>query len=114
MESFNEVMIVAIIFFSCVSVVKIVSDNRLKRKWLERGPLDAKNVQPPVFQQASILSSLKWGFVLVGLGLALLIGQLMPSEADGEVILGGMFLLGGAGLVLFYYLANRMTRKSSK
>jgi hypothetical protein len=114
MESLNEVMIVAIIFFSCVGVIKIISDNRLRRKLIERGPVDPKTMQLPVFQQASILSSLKWGFVLVGLGFALLIGQLLPSEVDGEVIVGGMFLLGGVGLLLFYFIADRLTRKSGK
>ena len=112
MGQLDDVLIVAIIFFSIVGVVKVISDNRLRQKLIDKGQLDENVKYLYSSSTHQTLSSLKWGFVLIGLGLALLLGQLVPSDVKDEVIIGGMFILAGLGLLVFYHLSKQLVKKS--
>ncbi|MBN1781574.1 hypothetical protein JW948_10640 [bacterium] len=112
MGPMHDVIIVAIVFFSIVSVVKILSDNRIRHKMMEKGQMGNGGKQPGNGTVYQSLSALKWGFVLIGLGLALLIGQMVPSGVEEEVVIGSMFFLAGAGLLLFYWVAGKLANKA--
>jgi len=114
MGQFHDVLIVGIVFFSIVGIIKVLSDNRLRQKLIEKGQLDENVKYLYSSSRHQTLSSLKWGFVLIGLGLALLIGQLAPPDVKDEMIIGGMFILAGLGLLLFYHLSNQLVNKSDK
>ncbi len=49
-------------------------------------------------------SSIKWGFVLSGIGLALLIGYWIPDIAGDQVTAGLMAIFAGLGLILYHFL----------
>ena len=110
MHQLNDVFIVGIIFFTCLGIIKVLSDNRLRSKLIEKGEVD-ESIKA-LYAHQNVISSLKWGFVLVGLGLALLLSQLLPGYVRDEVIAGSMFLLAGAGLLFFYFISNRIVKKN--
>ncbi|MBN2105241.1 hypothetical protein JW835_14485 [bacterium] len=114
MDNYSDVFIVAIVFFSFVGVVKVISDNRIRQKLIDKGELGEKVKYLYSNSTSRTLSSLKWGFVLIGLGLALLIGQLLPVDVQEEVVVGAMFILAGSGLLLFYYIASKLGKKSNQ
>ncbi len=93
-----------------VMIVKAVVDNKTRRHLIEKGIVDDKLKslleENPEFH---ILSVLKWAFVLIGIGLAVLVG-LMAAHAR-EYMLGLMFLFTGIGLVLYYLIARSAVRK---
>lgn len=100
-------------FVACIFIVKIVLDYRLKRKLLERGEID-KNITSLFLHQAEQYapSSLKWGLVLIGIGLAVVIGQLLPYDYDrGEIIFSLMLIFAGIGLLIYYFIANRKMKE---
>ncbi len=103
-----EIIIAPVIFFSLVAIVKIISDNRLRRILIERGKLD-ENIKFIFQNRAELnpLSSVKWGLVLIGIGLALLLGQLFPYTFADEAILGLMFLFAGIGFLVYYALMKK-------
>jgi hypothetical protein len=103
------------IFIVFAAIVKIVSDNKVRRLAIEKGMVneDIKYLYHDRFE-GQIPSSLKWGFVLIGIGLALFIGQLFPYDITDEVTLGGMFFLAGLGLVIYYFIASRMVKKTKQ
>jgi len=108
----HEILIPVVIFGSITLIIKIILDHRVRQKLIDRNMLN-ENVKylkagAPV---ESSLSSLKWGMVLVSIGLAFLIGQLAPKELEEEVILGCMFILAGISLLAFYGLADRLQKK---
>lgn len=99
-------------FFAVAAIVKFVSDNRTRRLLIEKGIMDEKvkylykdSVQP--------LSSIKWGLVLVGIGLALLIGQVFRYDITKEATIGLMFLFAGIGFVIYYFLAKNKLRDNN-
>jgi len=103
-----EIIIVPIFFLAFVWMVKIISDNRIKRMLIEKGKLDesAKFLSQ---QQAAAnpLSSVKWGLVLIGIGAALLLSQFFPYTFSDEAIFGLISLFAGLGFLIYYFLSKK-------
>lgn len=109
----SEIIIVPAIFFSFVAMIKIIGDNRTRQMLIQKGLVD-ENIKYLYKTGAAdnVPSAIKWGLVLIGIGLAFIIGQLVPYELRGEITVGGIFILAGLGLVIYYFLARRMNKKS--
>ena len=101
------------LFIVFAVIVKIISDNRIRRLAIEKGIVneDMKFLYYDRFE-GKVPSSLKWGFVLIGIGLAVFVGQLVPYDMTEEITIGGMFFLAGVGLVVYYFVANRIYQKT--
>jgi len=114
MQDMMPVFIVAICFFSFIAFVKIVSDNKIRHKLIEKGMVDekAKFLYANRFEHQGP-GSMKWGFVLIGVGLAFIMGQFFP-DISGEITIGCMFLFAGLGLILYYIFAKRMVHPTEK
>jgi hypothetical protein len=50
------------------------------------------------------LSNVKWGMVLIGIGLALLLGQLFPYDITEAMTIGFMFLFAGLAFLIYYFI----------
>lgn len=103
-----------IIFFGVVAfIVKIILEHQTRKRLIEKGMLD-ENVKYLYADkpETQTLSSLKWGMILIGVGLAFFIGQLVPPDLEEEITIGGMFLFGGLGLILYYAIASKIVKKS--
>ncbi|UCF78036.1 MAG: hypothetical protein JSW03_07935 [Candidatus Eiseniibacteriota bacterium] len=92
-------------------IVKTLSDNKIKRRLIEKGVVDDKlasllDERP----ELRVLSVLKWAFVLIGIGLAVIAGRLAPDYYSREYMMGFMFLFAGIGLVLYYAIARRVLK----
>ena len=112
----EEALIVGIVFFSLVAIAKIIADSVNRRRFLERAAMDNSEM-PKGFQihpELINLSSLKWGMVLVGIGLAWLISNWLPYQYRDESIIGLMFLLAGIGMLIYYPIAQRKIKMIEK
>ncbi len=102
-------------FFACVYVIKTISDNRVRNKLIEQGKIDedAKYLFSNI-DQKGWLSALKWGLVLVGIGLAFLFGQLFGPELRmrNEITVGCIFLFPGIALLIYYFVARNIIEKN--
>jgi hypothetical protein len=104
-----------IALFVAISVItKMALEHRTRQKLIEKGVLD-ENVKYLYREngQARLLSNLKWALVLIGIGLAVIIGQLVPRSMMEEITVAGMFLLAGIGLLVYYSIASRLAGKSN-
>lgn len=101
------------IFVGIVFIVKIISDNKIRKLAIEKGMVneDMKYLYSDRFE-GKVPSSLKWGFVLLGIGLALFVGKLVPYDMTEQITIGGMFFFAGAGLIIYYFVANRIYKKA--
>ncbi|KPJ59367.1 MAG: hypothetical protein AMJ46_11570 [Latescibacteria bacterium DG_63] len=100
------------LFILIAAIVKTISDNKTKRRLIEKGVVDDKLTT--LFDERPelrIVAVLKWAFVLIGIGAAVLLGQLAPQHQSREYMMALMFLFAGIGLVLYYVIA-RHTFKS--
>jgi hypothetical protein len=83
----------------------------------EKMAMIAKGITPP--QKASFnvnpSHSLRWGFVLVGFGVGLLMGSLLESvtQIDGDTAHFSMiFIFGGLGLLASYFYQMNLDKKN--
>jgi len=111
MEQITDVFIVAVVFYAIVAVIKIVSDNRVRNKLIEKGLLDENTKYLYMQPGVNVPSALKWGLVFIFLGSAVLVSKLFDYQ---EFTIGFMFLFAGAGLILFYVIARRLEQKAKK
>lgn len=85
--------------------------HRERMTMLEKGlkPEDIKVLYEKGAMRFHPLSALKWGFLLSGTGLAVLIAMMLQSRLGLEdgVYPGLIALMAGLGLVLFYLVARR-------
>lgn len=102
-----EIIIVPIVFLAFYGIIKTFFDYRLKRSLVEKGlvqesgPLLNAN---PVVQS---LNSLRWGFVLIGAGAAILLAQFFPRQISEEIMVGLIFLFAGIGFLVYYSKAKK-------
>jgi len=105
-------LIVAIVFGSIVAVVKIISDSRIKSRLIEKDVADERVRR--LFQtsvELHSLSSLKWGMVLVGIGLAAFISEAFPRYRSDEVLFGLIFVFAGVAFLIYFALADKRMKQ---
>jgi hypothetical protein len=106
-EGLVGVLIVFVIFSSAAFVIKVISDNRIRRRLIEAGQVDEK-IKYLYFRSGrrviEPLSSVKWGMVLVAIGLALLLGQMFPYDITEMMTIGFMFLFAGLAFLIYYFI----------
>jgi len=107
----QEFLIVLTIFGSVAFVIKILSDNRVRTRIIENTNINDQE-KMALLQTGQpggqTLQSIKWGLVLIAIGLALLIGNIFPYQVSEEMTFGFGFLFAGLAFLAYYILAKRM------
>ena len=103
------------LFIVITIIVKIVSDNRTRRIAIEKGMVN-ENLKYLYFDrfESHIPTSLKWGIVLVAVGLAGFIGQIFSYHISEGVTFSAMLIFGGLGLIVYYFIASKMVKKAEQ
>jgi len=102
----EEIVIVPAMFFACVWIVKIVTDSRTRNRLIDKGLVGegVKNLYPGVVSPA--LSNLKWGLVLLGIGVASMIAFWSPAISE-EGTLGLICVFAGVAFLIYFAIANQ-------
>lgn len=113
-EAMVPIIIVPVVFFSFIWLVKIISDNAVRRKIIDKGLVD-ENIKYLYLSDTGtgVPSSLKWGLVLVAVGAAFLVGQLMPFEFKDEFTVSAMLIFGGLALIAYYFIGKKLYSQDS-
>jgi hypothetical protein len=100
-------------FFAFVlCMTKVLSDNWTKRKLVEARVSD--DVVRTLFRKESdpeMFAALKWGIVLVSLGLGLIVTQHLHTSFQEPLAWGVVLVFGGAGLLAYYAVARALVRR---
>ncbi|UCD65088.1 MAG: hypothetical protein JSW34_06560 [Candidatus Zixiibacteriota bacterium] len=109
----EDALIVVTVFGGIALVFKVIADAIIRSKLINKDLVDEKvkylfsqyaNVQP--------VTNVKWGLVLVGLGLALLVKQFAPFYVTDESTIGLMFLFAGVAFLIYYFVAKDRIRQN--
>lgn len=111
----QEVLIPAVVFGAIIIALKLILDSRLRNKLIDKGMVD-ENVKFLNYSTAQTqrLSSLKWGMVLISLGLALSIKFIWPDVINEEGTLGLMFLFAGIGFLVYFWISQQFIDNNKK
>ncbi len=116
MEEMVPVLVLTVIGYFVLELVKVVSENRIRAKLIEKGMVDEKIkllFQPRLLNDSA--SSLKWGLVLIAVGLAFLfafaIQSWVPAGIRGEITAGAVFSMAGLAMIIYYAIARSQEKK---
>lgn len=95
-------------FGALVAITKTISDNKTKRKLIDAGASEAfvRTLFSVRQSTPNGLAALKWGLVVAGVGLALILVQFLPYDFEEPISYGLMFLFAGIGLFIYYAIAS--------
>ncbi len=115
-EQVIPVFILCVIGYFVLELVKVVSESRLRNKLVDKGMVDEKvKLLLESRPLAQFDSSLKWGIVLIAMGLAFLfaygIYRWVPSDIRGEITAGAVFFMAGLGMIIYYFIARGREKK---
>ncbi len=115
------ILVPIVLFIVMGWVVKSLSDNHIRKLLIEKN-IDSESVKLLYGDKLEkyVPSAMKWGMVLVAVGLAIIIGKLMVlipglaiSRHDDETfIFALMFIMGGLALIIYYAMATRAMKKA--
>ncbi len=110
----SDFLIVFIIFGSIAYVIKVLSDNRLRRILVQQGEVN-ENVKYLFSDKfaLSVPASLKWGMVFIAVGAAILVTKIIDifTHADESLMFSLMFIFGGVALLVYYGIGSRMLKE---
>jgi preprotein translocase subunit SecY len=113
-----EVIPLLIIFPTIFFIVKAALNYSTRKQLIQKGLVN-EDIKHLFYANGNSIerylpSSLKWGLVLVFSGLALVVIKLLPYYIEGEVIFGVMLIAAGAGLLIYYTIANKKAKEAKK
>jgi len=80
----------------------------------ERLALIEKGLTASIFNsEANVSPSLKWGIFMVAIAIGFLLGEVLIQNTrmeEGVAYLSMIFLFGGIGLVIYYFIARKHKR----
>ena len=106
MHDLGEAIAPVAVFGGFVWIIKIICDYKTRNKLIDKGLVDEK--VKFLYRDGSAtraLSNLKWGIVLIGIGLAAMMGYWFPRTFSEEGVIGLMFLFAGLGFLTYYFVA---------
>ena len=106
-----EIIILPAMFFACVAIVKIVSDARTRNRLIEKGLVEEgiKHLYPR--QASPAMSNLKWGLVILGIGVASMISFWFPDVISEEGTLGLICIFAGVAFLIYYAIASQREKE---
>ena len=116
MEDMTPVLVLAVIGYFVLELVRAVAENRIRTKLIEKGLVDEKIkllFQPQLLSNSA--SSLKWGLVMIAVGLAFMfafaIHSWVPVGIRGEITAGAVFSMAGLAMIIHYAIARSQEKK---
>lgn len=103
----TPVFVVAIVFGSVVMIVKLATEHKIKTNLINKGLVDEK-VKYLYNNRNQPLSNVKWGMILIGIGIALFVSEF--THFNDETIFGLMFLFAGIAFLIYYALASKQEK----
>lgn len=108
-EAIVPVFVLGFFWWAVVSIVRLAMENSFRKRLIDKGSTveeiqamtrNSKPVEP--------YPNLKWGLVLVGLGAAALLGDLIGRET---ITVGLMLLFAGIGFLIYFAATKKFTEK---
>lgn len=104
-----EIFIPITVFGAAVLIVKIIADYKLRKTLVEKAEINEniKFLFTGYTTEERNRSNLKWGMVLIGIGLPFLLKELFPRTFYDESILGLVLIFAGIGFLLYYFMSPK-------
>ena len=107
LDRLADVAPVFVIFPVFAYMLKMILEYSTRKKMIEKGLMGEDAVK--IFQAntagTNLPSSLKWGLVLLFVGVVIVVLQALPSYVSSEIYFGVMLMAAGVAMLIYYGLA---------
>jgi preprotein translocase subunit YajC len=114
-------LVVTVTFFTLIGLIfyyYTTTRHKERMAMIDKGftPEQIRSIARRMFKGSSPLGSLKWGIIIVAIGLAIIVGNFLRAvyNIDESIVAGVIFLFAGLALVIFYFIAAKKTREPEK
>jgi hypothetical protein len=100
-------------FWAITAVARTIAEARTRRRLIDTkaSPEFAAAVMTEARGDTALYDSLKWGLVVGAIGVALIVVQFLPYQADEPIALGVVLVFGAGGLLAYYAAARRLAKQ---
>ncbi|MEM6842218.1 MAG: DUF6249 domain-containing protein [Bacteroidota bacterium] len=107
-------IVVGIIFFSVVSIIRTITDYQLRRKMIQMGHVDPNSIAILKKQRSSRMESLKWGLIILFIGIGFMIISLPSININSPLPFGIMAVCVATGFLTYFVISKRVLENESK
>ncbi|UCC44470.1 MAG: hypothetical protein JSU65_00640 [Candidatus Zixiibacteriota bacterium] len=107
-------LIVGIVFISIVTVIKIITDTVVRNKLIEKGMLEEAGKTAFGMPELSVLSNVKWGIVLIAIGLGLFLTRFLPYRMGDEGAWGLVLVFAGIAFLIYYGMVHNKLKSVNR
>lgn len=108
-DSTAPVIATMALFGATIWIIKLVLDARTRNRLIEKGMVTA-DYKLPALSGGDPLSWLRWGIVLTGAGVGVVLRTLVPEAASPELGLGVVVTTIGLSVLVAYWAGERARR----
>ncbi|KAA3611363.1 MAG: hypothetical protein DWQ05_20545 [Calditrichaeota bacterium] len=111
-----EILIPITLFIVVGFLLKTAIEHKTMRTLINRGDNigNLNELLKNISRKSNASSSMKWGLIFVGVGVAFIVAMFFPRGMQDEMTVSFMFILAGFGLIAYYYFwGNRENDKDS-
>jgi len=111
----QEEILIPITMFAAIAIVlyQFIKSRHSERMTIIEKGLNEEQLSYLLKSKKGMASNTNWslklGAVLVGVGLAVIIGAIVPYDLQEEITTGLIFMLPGVGLLLVYKYSDNKT-----
>ncbi len=103
----TEIFVVAIVFTAIVMVVKLFTEYLTRKRLIDTGLVDEKvKFLFRGYGKGHNLNNVKWGMILVAIGIPFLWHEMAPYRVSGESVIGMALILAGLAFVIYYFISK--------
>lgn len=105
-------VVIGIPFLGLVYIIRIYTNYILKKNMIEKGFVN-EEAQALFREQktSSSLGSLKWGILMITVGIALVVSDFLPFSYDSTAKYGIIAAFVGIGFLVYYQIAKKISEK---
>ena len=108
----TEIFVVAIVFSAFVMVVKLFTEYLTRKRLIDAGLVDEKvKFLFRGYGKRHNLNNVKWGMILVAIGIPFLWHEMAPYRVSGESVIGMALILAGLAFVIYYFISKNQLDK---
>lgn len=109
----TEIFVVAIVFSAFVMIIKLFTEYLTRKRLIDAGLVDEKvKFLFSGYGRSNSLNNVKWGMILMAIGISFLWHQLAPYRVSGEMVLGMACFLAGTALLIFHFISKSQLKNT--
>ncbi len=115
MGSLTDAVEMLVVFGFFFLIIKQLTEFWTRKRLIDKGMVDEKvKFLYTGGARGHALNNLKWGMILIGVGMAALLSYWFPDYIYEGGTVGLMLILGGLAFIIYYFMLGRLAKEEEQ